>query len=129
MDEVEAVVCVDQSGVSSEFPSGNQYNNGNLKGIKTRFIVDENGNCIDLEPTLNRINAGQKFPIRNDGTIFNNREGLLPSKPTGYYKEYVVPNPSINGPGPMRLIIGGNAGQWDDFFFTIDHYKSFIKLW
>ena len=59
----------------------------------TRFITNPDGKTVDLGPTLDRISRGERFPHRNDGSIFRNREGRLPSKPDGYYREYVHPTP------------------------------------
>ena len=41
-----------------------------------------------------------------------------------YYKEYVHPTPGVNGPGPQRIIKGGNG----EIYFTPDHYHFFIKI-
>lgn len=79
---------------------------------------------IDLQPTLDRIDQGERHRHRNDGSVFQNREGKLPRKPNGYYHEFVVPTPRENGPGPQRLILG-EAGE---VFYTYDHYKSFQRL-
>ena len=90
----------------------------------TRFITNAEGKTVDLGPTLERIAKGERFPHRNDGAIFRNREGLLPSKPEGYYREYVHPTPNVRGPGPQRIVIGENG----ELFFTADHYSTFIPL-
>ena len=72
---------------------------------------------VDLKPTLDRIGSGQKFPHRNDGSIFRNDQGLLPKQSAGYYKEYVHPTPGVSGPGPQRII----SGQGGEFYYTPDH--------
>lgn len=79
---------------------------------------------VDLSETIERIRAGETFPHRNDGSVFGNRERLLPSKPRGYYREYVHPTDGINGPGPQRLVVGKDGDWW----YTPDHYASFIQL-
>jgi len=56
--------------------------------------------------------------------VFNNREGLLPKKPAGYYREYVHPTPGIKGTGPERIVTG-KAGE---LYYTPDHYETFIPL-
>ncbi len=89
----------------------------------TRFI-DVKGKIVDLKPTLERIASGRKFPHRNDGAVFKNREGLLPRKPYGYYKEYVAETPGVQGAGPQRIVTG-NSGE---VFYTPDHYKTFIEI-
>lgn len=89
----------------------------------TRFVSTENG-IVDVQPTLDRIESGGSFPHRNDGSIFQNREGLLPTQPSGYYNEYVVPTPGVTGPGPMRIV----TGQKGQFYFTPNHYQTFVPL-
>ena len=85
---------------------------------------------MDLQPTLNRISAGIKYPHINDGSIFQNRPLLgkitpeLPQKPLGYYTEYVIETPGIEGVGPQRLVIGAEGDIW----YTPDHYKTFIPV-
>jgi len=91
--------------------------------LSTRFVSTSKG-VADLQPTLNRIASGGKFPHRNDGSIFKNFEGLLPKQNAGFYREFVHPTPGITGPGPMRIVTGQNGGMW----FTPDHYKTFIPI-
>lgn len=83
---------------------------------------------VDLGPTLERIQRGARFPHRNDGSIFRNLpvngRCLLPTKPNGYYTEFVVPTPGINGPGPQRLVVG----QGGEVYYTPDHYQTFIPV-
>jgi filamentous hemagglutinin len=79
---------------------------------------------VDLGPTLKRIESGGSFPHRNDGSVFMNREGLLPTQPQGYYREFVHPTPGVSGPGPQRVI----QGQGGEMFYTPDHYGTFIPL-
>ena len=89
----------------------------------TRFVSTENG-IVDVQPTLDRIASGGSFPHPNDGSIFQNREGLLPTQPSAYYNEYVVPTPGVNGPGPMRIV----TGQGGELYFTPNHYQTFVPL-
>ena len=44
--------------------------------------------------TLRLIHSGGPFPYSQDGTVFQNREGILPSQSTGYYHEYTVKTPA-----------------------------------
>jgi ribonuclease T1 len=37
--------------------------------------------------TLDLIEQGGPYPYRQDGTVFQNREGILPSQSSGYYHE------------------------------------------
>ncbi len=91
--------------------------------LSTRFVSTSKG-VTDLQPTLNRIASGGKFPHRNDGSIFKNMEGLLPKQNVGFYQEFVHPTPGLTGPGPMRIVTGQNGNMW----FTPDHYKTFIPI-
>ncbi|WP_080412971.1 two-partner secretion domain-containing protein [Burkholderia ubonensis] len=83
---------------------------------------------VDLQPTLDRIANGGAPLSKNDGTTFKNRPvngvELLPIQPIGYYKEYVVPTPGVNGPGPQRII----TGKGGEIYYTPDHYDSFIPI-
>ena len=85
---------------------------------------------LGLRSTLDRINRGERYPHRNDGSVFHNNPlrgtdmRLLPEKPDGYYKEYVHPTPGLRGPGPQRIVIGRNG----EIYYTPDHYQTFIKI-
>jgi RHS repeat-associated protein len=89
----------------------------------TDFVATRNG-IVDVRPTIDRINSGGTFPHRNDGSIFGNREGLLPAQPHGYYREYVHPTPGSSGPGSQRIV----QGQGGELYYTPDHYQTFIPL-
>jgi len=79
---------------------------------------------VDLAPVLARIAAGERDPHRNDGSVFHNREGLLPTRPSGHYREYVIRTPGINHAGPQRLV----TGRDNEVFYTHDHYRSFLRI-
>jgi ribonuclease T1 len=70
------------------------------------------------------IAAGGPFPYRQDGVTFENREGLLPDRPSGYDHEYTVPTPGSSDRGPRRIITG-REGQ---MYWTADHYDSFAWI-
>jgi guanyl-specific ribonuclease Sa len=91
--------------------------------IATRFVSTADG-VVDLQPTLNRIATGGKFPHVRDGSTFFNNEGLLPIKPAGYYREFVHPTFGMKGAGLQRIITGQNGQMW----FTPNHYKTFIPI-
>lgn len=104
---------------------------GNVKDIRKGLSVFKNkkypnlsGLLDDLSSTIRRIEKGVKFPHRNDGAVFRNREGLLPVKHSTYYREYVHPTPGLEGPGPQRIVIGENF----EIFYTPNHYKTFIRI-
>jgi guanyl-specific ribonuclease Sa len=94
-------------------------------------VTAPNGQAIDLTPTLRRIADGRSLeqaglrPHAGDGTTFLNlvdrSAGIrpLPSKPRGYYTEFVVPpNDAARWPGPQRLIVGREG----EAYYSPDHY-------
>lgn len=78
----------------------------------------------EAERTLRLIEDGGPFPERQDGTVFGNREGLLPDHERGYYREYTVPTPRLSHRGERRLVTGAE----DELYYTGDHYQSFIVV-
>lgn len=76
--------------------------------------------------TLRLIEAGGPYPYDRDGTVFQNREGRLPSRPRGYYREYTVDTPGSPDRGARRLVTGGNPPS--EFFYTDDHYRTFRQI-
>lgn len=95
---------------------------------RTKFLIGMGalGGVVPsyLGDTLTRIANGESYPHRNDGTEFQNREGLLPEEAPGYYKEYVVPTPGNPGAGAQRVVMGQNG----EVYYTPDHYKSFVRV-
>lgn len=72
--------------------------------------------------TLELIENGGPFPYPQDGTVFQNREGILPAHSTGYYHEYTVKTPGSPTRGARRIVTG-ESPQED--YYTADHYASF----
>ncbi|MGW5033404.1 ribonuclease domain-containing protein [Streptomyces nigra] len=72
--------------------------------------------------TLNLIEQGGPFPFEQDGTVFQNREGILPSRSTGYYHEYTVITPGSDTRGARRVVTGEEP---QEDYYTADHYASF----
>ncbi|MEU4996075.1 ribonuclease [Streptomyces sp. NPDC021622] len=72
--------------------------------------------------TLDLIEAGGPYPYPQDGTVFQNREGILPSQSSGYYHEYTVKTPGSPDRGARRIVTG-EENQED--YYTADHYESF----
>jgi ribonuclease T1 len=71
--------------------------------------------------TLELSAAGGPYPYRQDGGTFGNREGLLPARPFGTYREYTVETPGSPDRGARRLVVGDDR----DVYYTDDHYDSF----
>ena len=53
----------------------------------------------EARETLRLIKQGGPFPYARDGTVFGNRERLLPARERGYYHEYTVKTPGARDRG------------------------------
>ena len=71
--------------------------------------------------TLSLVEAGGPYPFRQDDGVFGNREGVLPDRPDGTYREYTVVTPGSSDRGARRLIIAGGRA----LYYTDDHYVTF----
>jgi len=81
------------------------------------FLPDEARDTIAL------VRRGGPFPHPQDGSTFQNREGLLPAKPRGWYREYTVETPGLSHRGARRIVTGGDPPE--TWHYTDDHYESF----
>ncbi|MCF1593483.1 ribonuclease domain-containing protein [Streptomyces muensis] len=72
--------------------------------------------------TLELIEQGGPYPYPQDGTVFQNREGILPSQSSGYYHEYTVITPGSPTRGARRIVTGEER---QEDYYTADHYASF----
>jgi guanyl-specific ribonuclease Sa len=76
--------------------------------------------------TLEAIERGGPFPYDRDGSVFQNRERLLPEQPRGYYREYTVITPGSRDRGARRIVAGGQPPE--AYYYTDDHYRSFRRV-
>lgn len=75
------------------------------------------------------IYQGGPFRYDKDGTVFGNRERILPAKNRGYYREYTVRTPNERSRGARRIICGGvKPAAPDTCYYTDDHYASFRRI-
>ena len=74
------------------------------------------------------VAQGGPFPYEKDGTVFGNRERLLPINNRGYYREYTVRTPGVSHRGKRRIVCGGRPRAPDVCYYTADHYASFRKI-
>lgn len=79
----------------------------------------------EAHETLDLIEQGGPYPYPQDGTVFENREGILPDQNTGYYHEYTVETPGSDDRGAKRIVTGEEE---QEDYFTEDHYESFDKV-
>lgn len=83
----------------------------------------------EARKTEQLIRSGGPFPYAKDGTIFGNRERLLPRKPRGHYREYTVRTPGSRDRGARRIVCGGEAPSAPEVcYYTADHYASFRRI-
>ena len=78
---------------------------------------------------LEKIETGATFRHEKDGSVFGNRERLLPRKTRGYYREYTVRTPGVKHRGARRIVCGGEVPSTPDAcYYTEDHYASFKRI-
>ena len=80
----------------------------------------------EARATHRLILAGGPFPYDKDGSVFGNRERLLPRAQRGFYREYTVPTPRSRDRGARRIVCGGHRPTAPEAcFYTAGHYASF----
>ena len=92
-----------------------------VSGLST---VAESELPAEAHETLGLIRGGGPFPYGQDDETFFNREGILPDRPTGYYREYTVETRGSPDRGARRIV----AGDDGDLYYTSDHYDSFEQI-
>lgn len=83
----------------------------------------------EARATYELIHTGGPFPYPKDGTVFMNRERLLPPKTRGFYREYTVKTPRSRDRGARRIVCGGKPPTAPETcYYTADHYASFSRI-
>ncbi len=78
------------------------------------------------QKTYQLILEGGPFPYEKDGTVFGNRERLLPRHARGFYREYTVRTPGARNRGARRIVCGGQEPTRPKAcYYTEDRYASF----
>ena len=94
----------------------------------TEVIYDRTIAVADLPPeaidTLLLIDSDGPYPYRKDGSTFQNREGRLPDRSNGHYREFTVETPGSPDRGARRIV----AGDDGELYWTADHYDSFAQI-
>ena len=103
--------------------------------VQARGVVDEQAQVAlstlpkEAQQTQRLIRSGGPFPYAKDGSVFGNRERLLPRRERGFYREYTVPTPGSRNRGARRIICGGRQPTDPEAcFYTADHYASFRRI-
>lgn len=81
----------------------------------------------EITKLLDKVANCKPLPFAKDGTVFQNKEGLLPNRDLGFYREYtlIIPqDPPLTNRGAERIIIGGGT----ELFYTGDHYRHFTSF-
>jgi ribonuclease T1 len=111
-------------------------------GTRLSPAVSDPGRTALILKIVTDVHDGNPLRFPKDGAVWENREGLLPAEPAGYYHEYTLlpapgsPShvsvgdsefdipPAQGTRGAERLIIGGG----EVLYYTPDHYKDFLEL-
>lgn len=81
---------------------------------------------VEGQQTYRLILQGGPFPYEKDGSVFGNRERLLPRQARGFYREYTVKTPGARNRGARRIVCGGQEPRKPEAcYYTADHYASF----
>ena len=78
--------------------------------------------------TYDAILNGGPFRHEKDGSVFGNRERLLPQERRGHYREYTVDTPGSRDRGARRIVCGGEPTTPSACWYTADHYASFRRI-
>lgn len=78
--------------------------------------------------TYAAILNGGPFRHEKDGSVFGNRERLLPRERRGHYREYTVDTPGSRDRGARRIVCGGERTVPVACWYTADHYASFRRI-
>jgi guanyl-specific ribonuclease Sa len=74
--------------------------------------------------TIDLVEQGGPYPYAEDGTVYQNREGILPACASSYYHLYTVPTPGTSDRGNRRMITGGGG----EYYYTPDRYATFVEV-
>lgn len=84
---------------------------------------------VQGQRTYEAILNGGPFRYDKDGTVFGNRERLLPPARRGHYREYTVTTPGARNRGARRIVCGGERPTVPEAcWYTADHYASFRRI-
>jgi len=110
-DHYASFVLVDLGGASACGDAG-------LDEVRLASLPAQVAQTVDL------VERGGPYPYAEDGTVYQNREGILPACPSSYYRLYTVPTPGTSDRGNRRLI----TGQGGEYYYTPDRYATFVEV-
>lgn len=118
----DAPVLVHNQSGGPCFPSW-----GSGQGPRTlpnRAPFDDPAVADGVNATLDRIQAGSRHPHAQDGTVFRNRDELLPLRRNNYYREYTVETPGAGNRGTRRIVVG----EQGEVYYSHEHYRDFHRI-
>jgi ribonuclease T1 len=112
--------------MSAGLLTGTAHARGLASELETVTVAQLPDEALATESLIRR---GGPFPYAKDGTVFGNRERLLPPFKRGYYREYTVKTPGSRDRGAPRIVCGGvPQTQPQACYYTADHYASFKRI-
>lgn len=102
------------SGCPADEPFEEGWEGGTVGGYETpempgvAALTDPN-EIRPLTQVVGHVQRRGPWDYREDGEIYENLQKRLPEKPRGYYREFTVPTPNVNGRGARRLVAGENG--------------------
>lgn len=116
--EPPALPTPSDTGPASEMPTDGTDPESGLPIVAVADLPPEAADTLAL------IDVGGPYPHDQDDSAFSNREGILPDRPVGYYREYTVATPGSDDRGARRIVTGSGG----EFYWTDDHYSSFSRI-
>jgi ribonuclease T1 len=94
------------------------------------LLVSLVAGAVQGRKTYEAILQGGPFAYEKDGTVFGNRERLLPRAARGHYREYTVTTPGIRHRGARRIVCAQPKERVETpaCWYTADHYASFRRI-
>ena len=116
-----AVALTGPAPVQAKSPQGRLVDDGSVS-VRMAELPRQGRETFEL------IRQGGPFPNEKDGSVFGNRERLLPEARRGYWREYTVSTPGSRDRGARRIVCGGPPRTPHACYYTADHYASFRKI-
>ncbi len=108
--------------------TGLVHSKGPIPGIVSETIALQQLPA-EGQDMMKKIYVGGPFRYEKDGSVFGNRERILPAKNRGFYREYTVKTPGERTRGARRIVCGGLQSVLPEAcYYTDDHYASFRKI-
>lgn len=126
------VICASLAiitGCRAEDPWVEGWEGGTVNGYQTPplpglVVITDPSELNPLIDTAGLVQRRGPFPFDEDGAVYENLQGRLPQQPRGYYREYTVPTPNVQGRGARRLV----AGEGGELYYWRPERVEFLPL-